>query len=85
MENYAKKEIVVLEIGIHNAEKKVWPNVRIVGCRFHFSQALYRKIQKLGLTKEYQNKDSEIGSWLHVCFGLIFLDHTEVKNFFAFE
>ena len=64
-----KNITVDLEIRIHNAAKKVWPNVRIVGCRLHLSQARYRKIQKLGLTKEYQNKDSEIGSWLR--FALI--------------
>ena len=42
------------------------------------SQAWYRKIQKLGLAKKFLNKDSENESFM-------FLDHTKIKHFFAFE
>lgn len=40
------------------------------------------KIQQLGLTNEYKNKNSEIGVWLHHIFGLIFLPPQEVGDAF---
>jgi hypothetical protein len=82
-----KPSSVVLdfEIAIHNALKYVWPETRIVGCRFHLTQAWWRKIQQLGLTADYKNKNSEIGQWLGYCFGLLFLEAEKVSDVFVFE
>lgn len=72
---FLPKEIVVdFEIAIHNAISSIWQSVKITGCRFHLTQSWYRQIQKLGLTNEYKDQNSEIGKWLHYCFGLIFLN-----------
>jgi hypothetical protein len=77
--------VLDFEIAIHNALKYVWPETRIVGCRFHLTQAWWRKIQQLGLTADYKNKNSEIGQWLGYCFGLLFLEPEKVSDVFVFE
>ena len=49
-------------------------------CRF---QAWYRNNQKLGLSSEYKDTDSEIEKWLSYFFGLSFLNPTEVEDCFV--
>lgn len=66
-------EVVIdFETSIHKALKEVWDNVEIIGCRFHISQSWWRKIQSLGLARDYKER-TEIGKWLGYCFGLLFL------------
>ena len=36
--------VVGFEISIHSALKKIWPQSKIIGCRFHVTQAWYRKL-----------------------------------------
>ena len=43
------------ETAIGNATKEVFPAVRITGCRFHYGQALLRKLKAVGLQTEYIN------------------------------
>jgi len=38
------------ETGLFNGFQRVFPNTRIIGCLFHFKQALFREAQVLGLT-----------------------------------
>jgi len=79
-------EVVVdYEIAIHNAVLQVWNDIKITGCRFHLAQAWYRQIQKLGLTQHYKDNKSEVGKWLHYCFGLVFLKPNDVEDFYFFE
>lgn len=53
---FAPKIIVAdYELAIHKAISAQWPTTKITGCRFHLGQAWYRKIQSLGLAKEYQD------------------------------
>ena len=47
------------------------------------SQAWYRKIQSLNLTKEYKDSSSSIGSWLKLFFGLPALPPSAVGDCFA--
>lgn len=84
--NLLPEQIVIdFEIGIHNATRLIWSEARLIGCRFHLSQAWWRKIQNLGLSSEYKNKESDIGKWLRYCFGIMFLDPDLVSDFFVFE
>lgn len=79
-------EVVVdFEQGIHKAVNEVWPEAQIIGCRFHLSQAWYRKVQKLGLTKEYQDKSNLVGQWMRTTFALPYLDPSEVGDSFALD
>ena len=43
------------ERGSRNAFKNVYPGTRIYGCWFHYSQAIWRKIEKCGLASSYLN------------------------------
>ena len=42
------------EAAMWQSVRGLLPNVRLVGCLFHYSQALYRQIQALGLQHSYQ-------------------------------
>jgi len=46
------------ETAIQNAVTTVWPDLEIKACRFHLRQSSWRKIQSLGLSKQYGKKDS---------------------------
>uniref|UniRef100_T1IKG6 RING-type domain-containing protein n=1 Tax=Strigamia maritima TaxID=126957 RepID=T1IKG6_STRMM len=43
------------EKGIQNAARVVFSRARISGCFFHYTQAIWRKVQKLGLTNLYND------------------------------
>ena len=47
------------EIAAMEALKSSFPNANIKGCFFHFAQANWRKIQSVGLAREYQ-QDTEV-------------------------
>lgn len=84
--NFDFKEIVCdFEMAIHKAVRKVWPSTQIIGCRFHLAQAWFRKIKTIGLVVEYNDASSDIGRWLHLTFGLTYLDPNEVGDCVAFE
>ena len=40
---------------MHTVVRKMFPEVVIKSCRFHLGQAWWRKIQSLGIAKEYKN------------------------------
>lgn len=84
--DFKPKEIVIdFELAIHLSCTQTWKEAKIIGCRFHLSQSWFRKIQTLGLITEYNNKNSCIGQYLKVLFGMQFLDPSEVENFFNNE
>lgn len=76
---------VDFEKSIHVAVRATWPTTKISGCRFHLHQSLFRKIQSLGLTNEFKNKDSEVGRWLQNTFGLTYLNPDDVGDCFALD
>jgi hypothetical protein len=45
----------------------------------------WRKIQQVGLAKEYKEKDSLTGKWIRHIFGLIFLKLEQVGDTFVFD
>lgn len=45
----------------------------------------WRKIQQVGLSDAYKDKESATGRWLHYLFGLTFLSPEEVGDAFSFE
>ena len=45
------------ETAIHNAVATVWPGCEAKTCHFHLGQSWWRKIQSLGLSKQYGKKD----------------------------
>lgn len=79
---FANKVVVDFEAGIHVALKSTWPGIKIQGCLFHLTQAWYRKIQELGLVRQYRDQQSPIGIWLRWSLGLPFLNEREVAAAF---
>jgi len=45
------------ETANHNAVTTVWPGLEVKACRFRLGQSRWRKIQSLGLSKQYGQKD----------------------------
>jgi len=73
-----------LKKSIHNAVKEIFPNCRILACRFHLNQAWFRHIQKCSqLLNEYKS-NSELGVWLKKYFALGFLVANLVENVFLY-
>ena len=60
------------ETAIHNTVTTVWPGCEVQAFRFHLGQSWWRKIQSLGLSKQYGKKDSEVSQFLKKLFGLSF-------------
>jgi len=67
-----KSVTIDFEKAILNSMHEIWSQTKIIGCRFHLTQAWYRQLQNLGLPTEYQNQSSEIGIWIRHTFGLLF-------------
>lgn len=78
-----RKAVCDFEVAIHVALKKVWPDIQLIGCRFHLAQSWWRKIQEVGLAKDYRNKESDIAKWLGWTFGLPFLNPDEIGDCFV--
>ena len=46
------------EKGARNAVKKQFPGIYLRGCHFHYSQSIWRKVQKLGLSNVYHSNQN---------------------------
>ena len=64
-----------------SALKAVFPDIQIIGCRFHLGQTWFRSIQRLKLLNMYKEK-SEQGKWLRRLFGFPYLEKEKVKTYF---
>ena len=56
------------------------PGSTIKCYRFHLVQAWWRQIQKVGLSSEYKDPESEIGRWWKSMFGIAYLSPDEVED-----
>jgi len=52
------------ETAIHNTATTVGPGLEVKACRLHLGQGWWRKMQSLGLSKQYRKKDSEVSQFL---------------------
>jgi len=73
------------ETAIHNTVTTVWPGCEVQAFRFHLGQSWWRKIQSLGLSKQYGKKDSEVSQFFKKIFGLSLSPPAEVCDCFALE
>jgi len=48
------------ETAIHSSVTTVWPGLGVKVRRFHLGQSWWRKIQSLGLNKQYGKKDKSV-------------------------
>ena len=72
-------EIIIsdFESGFIEAVRKQFPRTNHKGCHFHYSQALWRKVQELGLVTSYRDNE-EIASLVKSCIALAFVPELEV-------
>ncbi|CAD5126279.1 DgyrCDS14435 [Dimorphilus gyrociliatus] len=56
---HPKRITMDFEKGLWKALSKVYPLTEFQGCVFHFTQAVYRKIQALGYVKKYKEKGND--------------------------
>ena len=73
--------IADLELAMHNAVVRVWPEVEIRGCYFHLTQALWRKVQEVGLATSYSN-DENVCRQIKLMAALAFLPPEDVPEAF---
>ena len=59
----------------------MFPNTIIKGCAFHFSQALWRKTQELGLATTYTERGVEY-RYIRSLLALPFLPHNDIERAF---
>ena len=52
-----KRVITDFELAAINSFRKIFPRTEVKGCFFHFAQAIWRKIQDLGLAGLYKEND----------------------------
>ena len=60
------------EKGVKNAVKTQFPDIHLRGCHFHYSQCVWRKIQKLGLSNAYYT-NSDFKTLIRTFMALPFL------------
>lgn len=63
--------------------QNVWPNIITKGCRFHFAQTGWWKVQNLCLSTHYCDGISEIGQYSKNIFGLPLLNEHDVEISFT--
>ena len=51
------------EMAAIRAVEQSFPNADIKGCMFHYTQAIWRKTQQIGLAEQYKNDDS-VKTWV---------------------
>ncbi|XP_025192632.1 uncharacterized protein LOC112592693 [Melanaphis sacchari] len=71
------------EISAHEAAKEVFPNIEIDACRFHLGQSWWRKINSEKELCLAYTKNSDLGKWLKLFFGLPFLPFQDIQNAFG--
>ena len=56
-----------------------FPNAEVKGCFFHYSQAIWRKTQNLGLAVVYK-EDPQVQQWIRRVAGLALLPAEQVQD-----
>lgn len=73
--------LIDFELAMIGAIKQEFPNTSIQGCFFHFSQAIYRKIQAAGLREKY-NTEKNFAQKMKLLCALAFVPTKYVQTFF---
>ena len=66
------------ERGARNAVKTRFPGILLRGCHFHYSQSVWRKIQRLGLSNAYHS-NSEFKTAVRCFMALPFLPEDQIR------
>ncbi|KAG0440667.1 hypothetical protein DMUE_1566 [Dictyocoela muelleri] len=77
LQSYPENIIIDFESTALRAITDVYPQTRVEGCFFHFSQLLWRKIQQLHLSIIYK-KESEFRMCVKMILSLAFINNNDV-------
>ena len=66
------------ERGARNAVKARFPGILLRGCHFHYSQSVWRKIQRLGLSNAYHS-NSDFKTAVRCFMALPFLPEDQIR------
>jgi len=64
--------ILDFELASHNAVNHIYPSCLIIGCLFHFKQAILRQVRKKGLQESYTH-DEQFKGILNKMFALVYV------------
>ena len=67
-------------MAMHNSVRRNFRQANSPCCRFHLGQSMWLKIQTIGFSAQYRDKDSEIGKWLTLFYGLPYLAAEEIED-----
>lgn len=71
------------ECGMQNALKRIYPNAQLVGCWFHYCQAVRRKIvQRFKNLQTYIKTSNQANAMYHKFLSLPLLPHYLIQNSF---
>ena len=76
-----KGAVMDFEISLWRAFPKVYPGVKLQGCSFHWTQAVWRKIQLLGLQQQYMS-DISTHDFCRKLMALPFLPAEHIEHAF---
>lgn len=67
------------ETAVVSSLREVFPSVHVHGCYFHMKQCIWRKVQELGMTREYRENE-EVRMQIRMRAALAFLRPEDVSN-----
>lgn len=74
--------IMDFEVAMWNAVRNVYPSVHLHGCTFHWAQAMWRKVQQVGLATSYMER-GPVYDFISQLFALPYLPKRHIRP--AFE
>lgn len=71
------------EAAAWSALKEVYPTVKLLGCVYHWKQAVWRKIQEVGLSRTYMDR-GDVYHLLSKLMALPYLPHEHIPAVFSY-
>ena len=71
------------EPAARNAIKEVYPQITVYGCWFHYTQCIWRKTQKLGLSNAFKN-NIQIQTFIRQLMAIPFLPASLINPTYRF-
>ncbi|KAG0430304.1 hypothetical protein DMUE_5678 [Dictyocoela muelleri] len=71
--------MIDFEQATFNGIRTSFPNAQVKGCFLHFGQALWRRVQKLGLVRLFNN-DARFMICVQLCSSLALIPLSEIDN-----